>query len=344
MKQTLDNEQQAIAYLFGELKGAERDDFEERLFLDEDFGLFINQVENDLIDDYVRGEMESGDKSKFENAYLTSETGRRKIRGAQILQEKLFDEKHNKIVFAEAPKASLWQIFAGFFRMPGLVWAGAMSAILVLLFGGIWFLNQKPLERAEIDNKNFAAVTPTPMPAPRNVNLPEDQSNTATEKTNINLESKTPNNVNQNLPSNSKTPVRDVTPPKPAADRPRSRQKTNTVPPPPKVFAFSLQPPLRSSKRPVLRIPAETQTVRLRLFDDFGEKYDRYFAELNDGVGKAVWSREFTAGKKRPLKSITINIPREKFKTGSYELAVSGITPEGSVEEINFYNFVVETK
>ena len=103
-------------------------------------------------------------------------------------------------------------------------------------------------------------------------------------------------------------------------------------------------PPIRSGEKPVLKIPPKTQTVRLRLFDNFGDRYAKYLIQLNDENGNEIWNQEVKAGKKLPQKSITVNISGDKLKVGSYEIAVSGITADGSVEEINFYSFAVEAK
>ena len=339
MNQTLENEKQIISYLFGELNGAQRDELEEMLFLDEDFSLFVNNVENDLIDEYLRGELAAGEKQRFENAFLTSESRREKVRAAQVLQQKLFDENDEGFVTSTEIKASLWQTLADFFRLPNLALAGSLAAILLVLFGGIWLINHQPIERAEIDNQNQPSFTPTQVSTPQTASPVEENLsnvNTALDE-NKNLENK------NSLPENRKPGKSDDAPTKPGANKPEKNQSPQTAPPSQRIFAFTLLPPLRSSKRPVLKLPSDAEIVRFQLYDNFGEKYDKYLVELNDGGGKRIWSQKIDAdSKKHPQKLITVNVPGEKFNAGSYEFAVSGITSEGSFEEISFYNFVVQ--
>lgn len=338
MEKKIENEKQAIAYLFGEMTGARRDEFEEKLFLDEDFSLFVDGVESDLIDDYIRGEMEAGEKLKFERAFLMTATGREKIQAARVLQARLFEEE--KTPFAAEARVPFWQILADLFRAPNPALAGGLAAILLLLLGGIWFINRPATEVAIVENKNQPTVTPAQSFSPQNDASEENQS-----KTNESLEeNKNAAEPNRNAPQNPQPNKPETAPAKPEAGEPDKKQKSPAAAPPQRVFAFSLLPPLRSGERPVLKIPAEARTVRLRLFDNFGEKYEKYAAELTGGDGNALWSWEIAAGKKRPRKSMTVSIPAAKLKADSYELVVRGVTADGRVEEISFYNFVIQKK
>lgn len=339
MKKIVENKREAISYLLGELSEAERELMEERIFLDEDFSLFLESVEIDLIDEYIRGELEIGEKKRFENAYLTTKDRRERVRATQVLHTKLFDEK--KIVVAAESKAPFWLALTGFFRMPNLAWAGGLATVLLVLLGSFWLLNRPPIDHEIVVVDNKPTVTPTQIPTPQNISPDEDKPSNTNESLDDN---KNAANPNTNPPQNNQPNNSDIKPPKPATNKSTQNPQPQPVPRPPRVFAFSLLPPLRSSERPVLKIPSAAQTVRLQLFDNFGEKYVKYLVELNDGSGNSLWGQEVAASKKRPQKSVTINIPSGKFKAGSYELAVSGITAEGNVEEINFYNFVVQKR
>lgn len=339
MEKTLENEKQVISYLFGELTGAERDEFEEMLFLDEDFSLFVSGVENDLIDDYIRSELKAGEKLKFENFYLKTENGCEKVSAAQILHAKLFDQKEIVAAAAET-KVSFRQALIDAFRVPNLALAGSLAAILLFLLGGIWFFNRPATEIVVIDNKNQSTATPIQNISPQNIAPEKNQSET----NEISEENKNTSRLDANATQNAQPNARKPAPKDSGTKEPDKNQKAPTAAPSQRVFAFSLLPPLRSSERPVLKIPPAAQIVRLRLFDNFGEKYVRYSVELSDSGGNSLWSSETAAGEKRPQKSMTVNIPANKLKADSYELAVRGISADGSVEEISFYNFVVQTK
>lgn len=337
MNQIKENEKQAINYLLGDMAETDRDKFEELLFVDEELSLLLEAAENDLVDEYLRGELSGSQKQKFESNFLVSERRREKLRAAEILEQKMFTEK----TFSKpALPGAFWQKLKKSLFIPKLAWAGGLAIVLVLT--GIWLFNRPVPDQnmVKVDIGNESNVIPAQIPEMQN-RMTVEKIPSKDENTLVKDKSSAGSEIS---PEKTKTPPRkrDTKPAKPEKIKPSKNQDSQTAARPPKVFAFSLQPPLRSSKRPVLKIPGEARTVRLQLFDNFGEKYVRYLTELNDAGGNQIWSREFAAGQKRPQKTVTVSIPAEKFKNGSYELAVSGITADGSVEEISFYNFVVQ--
>lgn len=327
MKETLENRPKAISYLLGELSGAERDDFEERLFLDEDFSLFINDVENDLIDEYVRGELRSGEKMKFENAYLTNETRREKIKTAQILQAELFSET----TVATAPKVSFWQSLKGFFRLPNFSLASGLAVVLLFFLGTIWFITGDDVDKNRakiIENTNqpdFLPPTDTPENLPVNNQL---NTNKILENNKIPVNSNTTN-------GNTKKDV--IKPKEPETEKTPSKQV-------PRFFAFTLLPPTRSSSRPILNIPPDAKQVRLQIVNSIEEKYVKYTVEITDENGEIIWKQNIPSTGEKAKKSIVLNLSPEVLKSGAYEITLLGTSAEGDVEEINFYNFIVNKK
>lgn len=351
MKNTLENKKKALEYLYGELKDAELDAFEERLFIDEDFSLFVDDVENDLVDEYVRGELEFEQKREFEKKYLTTDSRHERVAIARTLQEELFEDEKVAVVSTEE-KTGILASLAGFLKAPNLALAGGLGALLLLvLLGGIWLATQPSKndfaeggnknKEENINQKNVIVQQNTP-PTPDET--PEEQS-----ETNVNESQETNNNsVNETAkptpevkkPNVNKPKVKPT--PKPVQKKPKVNKKPKTVVRKPTTFVASLFPPLRSSQNPVLKIPASIKTVRLQLFDNFEPKYEKFVIELNSETGTTILSQEIKALKKRPQKSIRLNIPKSKLKAGTYEIAVKGVTKDENVEEINYYNFIVQ--
>jgi hypothetical protein len=329
-----ENKEKAIQYIFGELGEAERDALEERIFSDEDYSLFLEEVENDLVDEYARGEMDSALQARFTKQYLISESRLEKVRLASILQKEVFTEKVAVTPILVESKPSLWESLTGFFRIPNVAWAGGLAAILLgILLIGLLFLRQddKSKDYAQDDNSNRQIQFPTPQVSPEV--LPNVNSNRQTNETSNQL-------INANK-SNNQKPDKKPTPTITPTPAPPEKQAT-AAPPEPQIFIATLLPPLRSGANPVLKIPASTAAVQLRLIDNFWQKHEKFIVELNDNSGNTIWTREVKSGKSN--KSITVNIPGSLFKRGNHEIAVSGVTKEGNVEEINFYNFVVQRK
>jgi anti-sigma factor RsiW len=79
------SEQMMIQYLLGELPEAWQVQFEERLFTDPDSYTQLQVVEENLIDEYVRGKLSADRHVSFESHYLVSERRRRKVAFARTL-------------------------------------------------------------------------------------------------------------------------------------------------------------------------------------------------------------------------------------------------------------------
>jgi hypothetical protein len=329
MKEFLENEQTAVRYLFGELSNVERDEFEERLFLDQDLSLSVDNVENDLIDDYARGELESDVKRKFEEKFLTSESRRERVRLAKVLQTKVFNERPLVTV---VPETTFWQSWTDFFRVPSLVWAGSLAiALLMLLLGGFWLL--RPTENNPIvkidDNQNVS-------------NEPIKQISPQVSPSVI----ETPSNSNAAPEKPKPAPLKKQTEKEPKPE-PVPQKTANEPPPMPKprhVFAFSLLPTLRNGENPVLNVPPNVSLVRLRVVHRNQEEFIKYRAEIRNSDGETVWSQEIPVNRKTRSQPLVLNVESDTLKPDTYELALLGVTREGQFEETNFYNFVVRKK
>lgn len=352
MKNTLENKKLAIQYLYGELSEGKLDEFEEGLFTDENASLFLDEVEDDLIDEYIRGELEFEEKQKFEKNYLTTDSRHEKVAIARTLHKELFVNKENPIS-SISEDTTILQSIKDFFRMPNLALAGGLAVLLLMiLFGGYWIFdksnNSSKIVATDNSNQQNNILQKQEIPVEEITPIPDE-----TPENKIGANNKDTSESNKTLPDKANKPsikekksknTKKKTDSKPVQKKPKVNKKTQSVKPKPNTFIATLLPPLRSSQTPVLNIPKTAMNVRLKLFDNFGEVYEKFVVELNDASGNTIWSRQIFASKKRPQKSITINIPGNQFTSGNYEIAVKGITKEGSFEEVNFYNFVVNSK
>jgi len=80
-------------YLLGELSEDQQVEIEDRAFADEEFMAGITAVENDLIDEYVRGQMSDADRRRFESRFLNSESRRKRIEFAKALTHLLAETR-----------------------------------------------------------------------------------------------------------------------------------------------------------------------------------------------------------------------------------------------------------
>lgn len=327
MIETQENLEKATQYLFGELGETERDTLEERIFTDEDFSLFVDSLEKDLIDDYIRGEMDFALRQRFEKKYLTLESRREKVQTARILYEELFTEKPRNVVGKENPKLPFWQSLTEIFLAPNFALAGSLAILLFALIGGwLLFRNQSSNNNLLVkdDNKNVEVPLPTPDISPIN------QSSPPTNQSEVNI----------NKPVNNG----QITPTPKKSEKEKSEKESQPVQPQPKIFAFTLFPVVRSGERPTLNLPNSAETVNLQVVHDNQKEFAKYRAELRNENGVLISRREIVINEKNLTRPVNLSVKNSSLKSGAYELTLSGVTEDEEFEEIKFYNFTVKKK
>lgn len=318
MLETQENLEKATQYLFDELGEKERDLLEERLFIDQDFSLFIDSLEKDLIDEYIRGEMDISQRQRFEKNYLTLESQREKVETVRILHEELFSQAPKTVVSEYNSKVPFWQSLSEIFRLPNVAMAGGLAVILLSALIGGWILLRQPSNNdilVKDENKNIEVTVRTPDVLPINESSPPANQNEV-------------NKLSNNIQI---TP----TPKKPQKD-------TQPVQPQPKVFAFSLFPVVRSSERPTINVPNTAETVNLQIIHDNQKEFVKYRAELRNENGLLISQREIPLSKKNITRPANLSLRNSQLKSGAYELTLIGISEEGNPEELKFYNFKVK--
>lgn len=79
----------ALRYLFGEGSEAEREILERRFFEDESIAEEVEILENELVDAYVAGRLQVGERGRFEKSYLSSPERAAKVHFAKALDRRL---------------------------------------------------------------------------------------------------------------------------------------------------------------------------------------------------------------------------------------------------------------
>jgi voltage-gated potassium channel Kch len=135
------DELRLLRYLLGDLPDEELDEIEE-LYL-EDSNLFeqLVLVEDDLIDDYVRGELSPHDRKLFEMNYLISPGRKEKVANAIAVGAYLSRESKAK---AEKPiqggGLNLWQKLRAFILRRKLMFELVFAASVAAAAGVIWLI------------------------------------------------------------------------------------------------------------------------------------------------------------------------------------------------------------
>lgn len=158
-------------YLLNQLSSSKQQSIELELLSDEAFAEELETVEDELIDEYLKGELSRKERVSFENYFLAHETRQRKLWAAEALKRH-FDK------ISPSPTPSKLGFFGSFFLSPSF--AVAVSIIGLAVIGiVVWYalLNQSNLQKgrlalseayrqerpieARISSLNYAPYTPT---------------------------------------------------------------------------------------------------------------------------------------------------------------------------------------
>ena len=315
----------AIKYFLGGLSANEQESLEERFFTDEKYGDFLDEIEADLIDEYVRGEFSDDQKQKFEKNYLVSDKRQNRVKAAVALWERERISAQKVKTVEVASSVTFWQKISELFRSPNFAYA--LSAIVVLLIGGVIFFNWQD------QGKDIVVVTPTPTPlitptpfiptpTPANTNTSENQ------------------NVNKSPENQSSNTEKTI-----ESNKPKTEPENRKVEAPrPMIATFILSGGgLRGNdETQKLAVSAQTKTVLLKIEDEQISKYNRFQLQLEDENGAIIATRNLAT--KKTLKTLNFGVEGKTLQNKNYRLIVKGAKDDGGFEPINFYKFSVQKK
>ena len=316
------SEQNIRQYLLGELSEQEQVEIEDRAFEDQRVLEQILAVEQDLIDDYVSGDIPEEQRQEFQQHFLASAERKKKIAFAKALAAVVTQNPAPAIDRATAPS---WRTkLAAFFARPVTAYSFAAASLLLLIVGS-WLVVDRIRLRSEIAQLRTAQESQTAQ----NRQLEKDLANERLQ--------------NQELMANRGTPPQQTPTPEIRSDSPQQP----TTPTSPVVVALSLLPGISrgSNSLPQLAIAKDVTLVRLQIGIDPQENYRRYRVELRTENGRQVLAQgNLLARTGSHGRSIPLSVPASDLGNGRYELTLKGITESGTTEDIGFYYFDVVKK
>ncbi|HEX8501094.1 MAG TPA: CHAT domain-containing protein [Pyrinomonadaceae bacterium] len=129
-------------YLLGELEGEEPGRrVEERLLLDPDFWAELEEAEDDLIDDYVRGALGAGERASFERHFLSTPERLEKLAFARVFNRRLTPAPEVEVTSAPArtqapaPRRFAWLRWP---QVPRYVTAAALAVVVLAAALLVW--------------------------------------------------------------------------------------------------------------------------------------------------------------------------------------------------------------
>jgi hypothetical protein len=308
-------------YLLGDLSESEASLLEQEIFTVGETFERIWEIENMLVDGYVRGRLSSEDRERFERHYLASPVHRRRVVVAEELIKRADGSRAgpSRLQSRASWRAKLPLTSGAPFSLPQLALAAAM---LLLVTGTLWlFLDRMRLrsEPARLTIESEARLNREQQVADQHSSLRGRNEKLAAEL--------------ERMRSRQHTRAPQST------GRPQEQSSHSNV------FSLLLSPLLsRSGGKPqILTIPAKTEMVHLRMRAVLNDTRT-FQVRLRTIEGRQVVEKQQTVKSRidDPNSAvITAQIPAQKLAQGDYILTLSAVDSAGEPEEVNRYFFRV---
>src|ERR1022692_883686 len=289
-----------MRYLLGDVSDEERVQLEERYFVDDGVFEQLSALEDELIDDYIRGELAESQRKQFELHFLTSVERRQKLAFAESFAQYL---SKMPAVASPAKQASWRQRTTNWLGLRGTSarWAFAATFAAILL-GGVWLIQENWRLRAQL----------------REMQAQQTELRQRDEQLSRQL-------AQLQVPLIEGAPVADG-----ARSQPRSLP----------IVALTLVPGvLRSSaEQKMLIIPPGPHLVRLQLDVGSPQPYESYIAILETAEGVRVWSREgLKTMPETGGRTVALELPSSLLGNNDYVLKLRGVR-SGAVQTDQYPN------
>jgi anti-sigma factor RsiW len=294
-----------IQYLLGELPEEDAERLDELAVADDAVAARLNEVENQLVDAHVRGELSAAEEAPFRSFYLASPMRRAKVEFAAAL----VGATSNASPAARAQKEAVATTSSGWLdwlRAPHLAlqWSFALAALLVAAVAGYLLLQNRSLV-AKISQIQTLQAT---------------------------LDSRL-KELQAQIEASDNAPVTVA----PETQKPAS----GAIPGPALSAAILLLPQTRGASQPVaVLVEKGIASVPLTLALESSE-FSRYSVTLKDPSSNFVmWSSGVLAPKRGAnLSTIAVNIPAKFLKQQNYSIELSGTLATGSPDLAGTYAF-----
>src|SRR6185503_13780299 len=321
------NEELIARYLLGELTEEQQVEIEDRAFSDKESLATITEVENDLIDEYVRGELSAAERQRFESRFLASAERRKRVEFARALRTVVSEStgQEKKVVQKAATwswRESLYAFLNGLNPAARLAFVAAM---VLLVVGAAWLFAETLRLRRQV----------TQLQAENQSRQGFQQALDQERKRNDELNARLDQEKQQREQTDES--LRQLT---------EIAEATNPAPPP-VIASLTLLPGLSrgGNHKPSLALSNDARLVRLQIGIDPDEQYNTFAVELRTLAGRQVWNREnLTARTRRGTRAVGLTLPATVLKSGEYELRLRGLTESGAAEDVGFYYFNVTRK
>ena len=276
-----------MRYLLGDVSDDEQIRLEEYYFVDDNVFEQLSALEDELIDDYVRGELGERQRRQFELHFVNSAERRRKLAFAESFSQYL----SNAYIAPAAAKRETWQQRITYWfdlRSTTARWAFAVVFAAVLL-GGAW-----------LGLENWWLHTQLREMQAQQTELRQREEQLSRQLTQL------------KVPAIEGRPGPEV-----------AESQPHLLP----IVALTLVPGvLRSSaEQKTLIIPSGPHLVRLQL-DLESQSYESYLATLETAEGSRIWSKEgLKTMPESGGRTVVLELPSSLLGNKDYILNLRGV-------------------
>jgi hypothetical protein len=334
VKQTFGSDQTIIRYLLNELSADDQASFEEAYLSDGSLFEQVQALEEELIEDYAKGNLSGHERRRFELHYLASDRRRARIETARQLDEVC-------AIMSPAQTAPYDRIESGFFSPRSRLWSlaewrlpvfGFAAAILALLVTGL------AVELLRLRGR-LAAVSQERAAVERRAE--ESERRLAQEREQLTEERKHAVDLREKLDNlNSRSDRFEQ-------GRANSQASNNQI------VLLALAPAVRGIDKPdVAVISADTSFVDLRVEFERQEAANprsyRVVVKTFDG-SRDIWTQERIKPQRRKFAQyVIVRVPIDRFKATEaqdFMLTLDALTAGGKgYEELESRYFRVTAK
>lgn len=322
MAADLNNERLIARYLLGDLPEEQQVEIEDRAFVDKEYLALVTEVENDLIDEYVRRELSGTDRGKFERRFLASAERRKRVEFASALA-RVPVAMERTVVAQRAQWTWRDSLYAFFVGLNPAVKFAIIGVMLASVMGSVWLFSETMRLRGQLARLQS-----------------QDEARENQLQQQVKAEHRRNEELNAQLAQEKQQREQSD-----ESLRQLSETADETTPAPrPVIASLTLLPGLSrgGSEKSSLRLADDTRLVRLQIGIDPDEPYKTFAVDLRTSSGRQVWTREnLTARTRSRARAITLTLPASALKPGDYELRLSARHEGGATEDIGFYYFNV---
>jgi hypothetical protein len=320
MTHKIDDEKLMAEYLMGRLSEEDQAQIEERFLKDKEYLECLQDIEEDLNDSYVRGELSDHERELFEKRISASPEWMQRVEFARALTAVgTTPAEATAIQPGDKPQSiSWWEPLLAFLRAqnPAFNLVLLTSALAILAFGS-WLMLENRRLRTELQQ----------LRAERQQLVQRLQQQTDDASARV-------DQLGQELERER-------------GQREQLQSELEKSPPEQAIISFLLLPGVGrgGDESTKLEVPRNARIVRLNLYLQGPTPYKSYRTELRTAGGQPVWSRDgLSLRQTRTGRAIAVSLPASALTSGKFEMILKGIITKDQIEDVEYYYFNIVKK